>query len=225
MGNPPYLPIALELGLPYVDAKSNKAAVNTTEWKNVFDQMKEIYQIPGNKEALTGAMNKFNKDKTLAMMVANNALRNFVDPFKWDATSVPTLKSDPNNGGEAIGVTLAISAQSKHKEAAFAVILNTVSDEMQVVGAQAGRPSVLKGDKFVQQFGKGMANVTDQHLSQILEVTFQTPTAVTKYDTYAQSTMTKAFNNMVNSGTDANTALRQANEEIDKYIQTDLAGK
>jgi multiple sugar transport system substrate-binding protein len=219
----PFLPIADEMGLPYVDAKTNKTTVNTAQWKTVFDQAKEFYDIPGNKDALNASMNKFNKEKTMAMIVANNAMRNFID-INWDTTSVPTLKSDPNNGGEAFGVALAVSAQSKHKEAAFAVILNTVSDEMQVEIARAGRPSVLKGDKYVQAFGKGMSNVTNQHLSEILSVTFKKPKPINKYDSYAQKTLRTKFNDTVNKGTDTNTALRDANEDIDKYIQTDLSG-
>jgi multiple sugar transport system substrate-binding protein len=220
----PYLPMRLALSLPFVDAKANKAAVNTAEWKNVFELAQQFYQIPGNQEALTGAMNNFTKDKTLAMMVGNNALRNMVG-LNWDVTSVPTMKEDPNNGGEAIGQTLAVTAQSKNKEAAFLIIANALSDDVQTTLVKSGRPSALKASKYVDDFGKGMSNVTNQHLTEILQVNFKTPVSTSKYDAFAETTLTKWFNESVTKGTDSNSVLLGANDEIDKYIQTDLSGK
>jgi multiple sugar transport system substrate-binding protein len=216
----PFLPISDEMGLSYINPSANKAAVNSDSWKKAFDLAAQVYQIPGNKEALTGGQNRFLKDKNLAMFVGNNALRQMLD-LNWDVTSVPTLKEKPKQGGQAFGVTLAVSAQSKHKEAAFQVIVNTLSDEVQLEMVRDGRPSVLKDPKFTKEFGKGMSNVTDQHLSDILQVSFSKPQGTSEYDASAQKIMNQKFADVINNGKDSNTALREAEDEINKVIQAD----
>jgi multiple sugar transport system substrate-binding protein len=214
----PFFPISDEMGLSYINSSANKAAVNSDPWKKAFDLAAQIYQIPGNKDALTGGQNRFLKDKNLAMFVGNNALRQMLD-LNWDVTSVPTLKEKPKLGGQAFGVTLAVSAQSKHKEAAFQVIVNTLSDEVQLLMVKDGRPSVLKDPKYTKEFGKGMSNVTDQHLSDILEVSFTKPQSTSEFDADAQKIMNQKFTDVVNNGKDSNTALREAEDEINKVIQ------
>jgi multiple sugar transport system substrate-binding protein len=155
-----YLPIKNEARADFVDSKTNKSNVNTDGWKRVFDLTRQVYQIPGNEGSFKGANAIFMKDKRLAMLVASNELRNMVD-INWDVTAIPTLKESPRIGGYSQAVGLSISATSKHKEAAFLFIANTISDEVQLEMARNSRPSPLTDKKFVDAFGKGMKNDED----------------------------------------------------------------
>ncbi|MCC2685906.1 MAG: family 1 extracellular solute-binding protein, partial [Paenibacillaceae bacterium] len=217
-----YLPIKNEARADFVDSKTNKAIVDNDVWKRVFNLTRQVYQIPGNEGSFKGANGIFMKDKRLAMLVASNELRNMID-INWDVTAIPTLKESPRIGGYSQAVGLSISATSKHKEAAFLFILNTLSDEVQLEMARNGRPSPLTDKKFVDAFGKGMKNVTDQHLSRVLDIDFTVPKSVSEYDNIGQKEMTAALADVVTNGKDINTALREAGDRINQGIQAELS--
>ncbi|RKN71832.1 extracellular solute-binding protein [Paenibacillus ginsengarvi] len=42
--------VGAQLSLPLVDPKTNRAALNTEQWKKVLTQMTDIYKIPGNEK-------------------------------------------------------------------------------------------------------------------------------------------------------------------------------
>jgi multiple sugar transport system substrate-binding protein len=217
-----YLPIKNEARADFIDSKTNKSIVDSDVWKRVFDLTRRVYQIPGNDGAFKGANGLFMKEKRLAMLVASNELRNMND-INWDVTAIPTLKESPRVGGYSQAVGLSISATSKHKEAAFLFILNTLSDEVQLEMARNGRPSPLTDKKYVDAFGKGMKNVTDQHLNRILDIEFTVPKSVSKYDNIGQKEMTAALADVVTNGKDINTALREAGDRINQAVQAELS--
>jgi multiple sugar transport system substrate-binding protein len=213
---------ASQLSLPYIEAKTNKAVVNTEPWKQLFEMLKSIYDIPGNNEILTGgrAIKAFQKDKTIAMLLADNQLRMFHDSsdLNWDMVTYPTFKEAPGKGINMVLKLFAITAQSQHKEEAFQVISTVLSDEVQLAMVRSGRPSSLADPKFKQEFAKDL-HLDGKNIQAFLKLTPAKSIAPTKQITIAEDLMQEAMAAVVKDGKDINTALREAEENINKAIQ------
>ncbi|MCC2683892.1 MAG: family 1 extracellular solute-binding protein [Paenibacillaceae bacterium] len=215
---------ASQLGLGFVDPKTQKAIVNNEKWKKVFEMEQKIFSIPGNPYAPGGsALNMFSKDKTLAMFATINQMDKLaaVTDLKWDMAGYPTF---PETKGRGINYDLhvmAITANSKHKDAATLVISVLVSDEVQADISRNGRISVLNNESINKQFGQNLTYLQGKHVEAIFKVKPADNFAPTEYDGTARGIVNDAISSMVfKDNVDINTALRKADEEINQLIET-----
>ncbi|WP_344910380.1 ABC transporter substrate-binding protein [Paenibacillus hodogayensis] len=210
------------LSLGYVDPKTNKASVNTDSWKNVFDLLKKIYEIPGNGEVkLSGnAINQFAKDETLAMYPSLNLLSNLKDEKKlnWDIVQYPSFKELPNTGMQVDEYILHITKQSKYKDQAFQVLATLLSEDVQKEIARVGRIPTLTGKDIEEEFGKSLDFTKGKNLKAAFLSQPSKPFPVTKYDARAKQIILESMNSVVKGAKDINTALRESEENINVYI-------
>jgi multiple sugar transport system substrate-binding protein len=207
-----------QLSLPLVDPKTGKAATNTDGWKKVFSTLKDIYTIPGNEQSVSFGQPKFNKDRVVAMMLANNTLRNLPEDLNWDITSMPVFSDKPGTGGSFLGVVIGVTSQSVHKDQAFQLIQTIMMREPQLQMVKDGRPSPLNSKEFISEFARNIPNSGSKKLSDIFTVKFAPPAAISPYDTIAVKGLDEAYKEVVLKGKDINTALREAEEKINNDI-------
>ncbi|MDF2723831.1 MAG: family 1 extracellular solute-binding protein [Paenibacillus sp.] len=210
------------LSLPYVDPKTNKAVVNTDNWKKVYDLLKKIYDIPGNGEVKLNAAPQFANDGVLAMYPSLNLLSNFKDAkaLNWDMVQYPQFKELPNTGMGVDEYIIHITKQSKYKDQAFQVLATMLSDSVQKDLARIGRVPAMTGKDIEEEFGKDLDYARGKNLKNAFLTQPAKPFVVTKHDAKAKTIMLENMTAVVKGQKDINTALREAEEAINAYIAT-----
>jgi multiple sugar transport system substrate-binding protein len=219
--------VRLQSSLIYVDAQTDKAAVNTDSWRKLFSTMKSIYDIPGNNLVQTNAKGKqaFSKDKTLAMYASVNLLPLLIEvpDLNWDVAQYPSLKEKPNIAMSADPRSLIIPSASKHKEEAFLVVSTVVSDEVQLEMSRNGLATAMTGEKFKAEFGQNIPGLKGKHLESIYKsapASYPPPSVIG--DSIATPIMQAKLESAVKGEMDINTALRTAEEEINQAISAQI---
>jgi multiple sugar transport system substrate-binding protein len=221
----PYDYIGTQLSLPFVNDKTNKAAINNEGWKRAFNAMKQLLDVQGNATATSfkGGVNQFAKDKTLAMLVATNEIRNFGD-INWDMVTLPTLPEAPGTSRTMTGVVMVLTAQSKHPDDALNVMNAYLSDKVQSVMAQNGRPTTLMNKTVQAEFGKAMpGNVNQKNIAAIYKNKPAKLNSVNKYEAKVKPAMNTAVTDILKGSKDVNTALREAEDKANQDISAELA--
>jgi multiple sugar transport system substrate-binding protein len=222
-----------QLSLSPIDPKTGKASVNNGSWKELFQTFKALYEVPNNQpneKNIGDSDTAFLKDKTLAMRVGHNKIWELPDAIEgglnFDMATMPYFPQAPHKQVQYVGVMMAISAQSKHKDLVFDMLSYLVSDEVQTQNARAaGNMTVLKDKKIIDQFladvpfmkGKNIAAMTKPMLAA------SPPYSPLVADTGANGIVQTEFKNFLLNKKDANTALRDAEEQINQKIGAVIA--
>lgn len=225
--------MAMSLSLLPVDGKTNKASVQNDGWKRAFDTAKTIWSLPNNKPDKLNdtGQRSFLVDQTLAMDPTNNILytsAQYFHPSKglnWDVVQYPSFKDQPNVTAFLTPSTFAITATSKHKEAALQVLDVVTSYEVQsqLVRGQ-GRLTVLKDTELQKQLGQDVDYLKDKNLKALLLSKPAAPKQFSPYNTSSNTILRQKFEEYFN-GKDMNSALREAEEAINLDIAKQLAAK
>jgi multiple sugar transport system substrate-binding protein len=218
--------------LPYADAASHQALLDSEGWKKAFALAKSIFEVPGNEfdPALytqKGAEQAFIKDGVLAMYAEKNMLGLLADVpangMNWDVTTYPSFEERPGLYGWDVPQVVAIDAISKHKEDAFRVVSVLLSDEVQMEASRRGKMSPLENAKVQRVFGEDLGYLKGKNLQAIFESQPAKPPVQTDFDSIAVKALTKGFSDMMVKGTDVNSALRNINETANKQIKAELS--
>jgi multiple sugar transport system substrate-binding protein len=188
-----------QLALSYTN-KAGKADLSAPGWAEIFRLHKRAFDELGNVRAGDWA-----KDQNIAMFAGR--IRNFIDSatinkdsmFKWDVATYPTFKEAPNTVPPVLGV-YAITSISEHKDAAFRLVTELLSDEL----GQDEIASFLNPEFKV----KNVKSVRD--VKQALYKPGE-------FDSVARPIVNKKINELLN-GKDVNTAIREAQEEMQKAV-------
>lgn len=213
------------LGIAAIDFKTDKATMRTDEWKRVFELMKALYTIPGNM--MTGkAKDNFLKDKTLAMYadlsIASELEIASQTGFDWDVVQYPSFPEKPNIYGNASVSVLMITKASKHKERAMQVVQAAVSDEVQLESSKSGRVTPLLKAEIKQAFGLNEVVFRGKNVQGIFKSKPVKYPIASQYRGKAEGVVRAKFNEYVNGAIDVNTALAQADEEINKAVAAEV---
>lgn len=214
-----------QLGLPLVEPKTYQSLGNNDHWKKAVEMVKDIYQIPGNSaiQTFSSGVNAFVKDRKLAMLAGLNWLPNLAevkDQFSnWDLATYPTWPEAPGVGTQIDLHVMVVPKTSKHKEAAFKVVSTVVSDEVQLAMARNGRVSVLSDKKYQAEFGQNLEFLKGKNVQAIFKTAPAKPFPSTVFANKAFNEITKVMTQVVKNGVDVNTALRNYDELMNKYIQ------
>jgi multiple sugar transport system substrate-binding protein len=220
--------VGQQLSLMTIDPKTNKAKLQTDEWKRVFDVVKQINDIPGNSSK-ANAVKSFENERNLAMLVSAGArigeletLENQGQGMNWDLTTVPYFKGTQPKGYEVAPHNLVIAATSKHKDEAFKVISLVTSDERQLAMSKQGRFTSLNDLNAKQEFGADLKTLKGKNLKPLLNYQAASTTPNSTYATLARDQINPAMSKVLDGKADINTALREAEEAADKAIAAEL---
>lgn len=221
--------------LPTVDDKKEHAVLTSDGYKKVFSMIRQIYDIPGmidpKADYTKDNIDRFLKDQRVAMMPYwLDALTSRVLPlvqqgknFNWDLVSYPSYDDRPGVGREVDFHLLMVTPTSKNKEAAYRVIMAMISDEAQMELNKGGSLTALKDPAIKKQFASNMKIYDGKNVSGIFSVAPGSLPKATEYDAKIYSFLGNAMKSVISNNTDINTALRDANEQAEKYIQEEKA--
>jgi multiple sugar transport system substrate-binding protein len=215
--------------LPIVDPQKDGLG-NMETWTKLFSNLKRMYDIPNNTIAATGQLEQN------AFMQGNVALHNhqlnvnFLNipaNIKWDIVSVPYMEGAPKLMPIRGPSYWSITQQSKHKDEAFQVIMQMLSDEVQMVDSRNGMPTTLNNKAIQDALGKDHPDVKSKNMNA---VNFYPPAPIPprreagKTD-ISESTqaliMSEQMQKVARNQADVNTSLREADERIRKAIETE----
>lgn len=217
--------ISQPLSAAAVDPFTEKASVNTDSWRKVFDMVKKMQTIPGNEPTKAG-MDAFLKDKNLAMILQLNILSALEKPtveegFNWDMAQYPTYPERPNTYGNSSVQMLLLTQTSKNKDQAMQVIAVAASEELQMESSRQGRVTPLQNKEIQQAFGTGVDYLKGKNLQSVYKSKPVQYPVSSQYRTKAEGIVVAKFNAFRDNQIDVNTALKQAEEEINAMIEAE----
>lgn len=213
-----------QLSLPYVDPKSAQAAVNTEQWKHIFETYGKFYRIPGNEYNAQRTENDFHVSRTLAMRAGTTLFPALLElekkgqPMNFDIVSFPTFPEAPKTGLQTVTAGFGIPPQSKHKDQAMQIISLMLSEEVQKEGAEIFRLPVIQSDAARQAIGKYYPTLGKINVKALTYNTNALTKVVTPYDDIAKGVLVQRFTEFKQGGKDINTVLREAEADINKKI-------
>lgn len=223
---PSHLVTVNQFSLGYVDPKTEKATLQTDSWKQLINTMLPFYKVPGynaTKEMISGNAIKdaFFKERTSAMFVMfNSDAPKPEDGLNWDAVSLPSMKNAPGVGSQPYPVYISVASVSEHRNEAFLSIAHLLSDPVQTkLMSDYAQISPLKSEQVKAAFGKNVAQWQGKNISAIQANKPAPPPAyVGEYNNFGQTAATNAMLSVIVGEKDMNTALRDAEEEVNKKI-------
>lgn len=213
-------------GLNTVDPKTNKANFNNEGWRQLFEFMKEIYSIQGNENYGWAPIsnNQFITERTLAMLMSANLLPNFkgVEGLNWDIAQYPLSTDLPvsNTGLQVDAWVLHITKQSAYKDQAFLALSTILSEEVQTEISRNGRIPTLTEKSIQDEFGINLPYLDGKNLEAIFKTQPAKALTATKFSGYGNTVLKEAFDQVMKEGLDINSALREADEKLNNYIQS-----
>jgi multiple sugar transport system substrate-binding protein len=216
---------------PIVDAKTNEATLNNDAWKQTFQKLQSIYDIPGNTPPQGSVIrNMFFKDQNLAMILdwVNGVLPLIQEmqksgaAFNWDMVTIP-YADKPGVGWNVDTHVLNISKVSKHQQEAFQVLSVLTSDPLQTKINREGKLTSLANEGIKKQFGADMEILKNKNTSAIFNTKSAATNNPTLYDLFVRKSLVDAFNSVIYAGKDINSALREAQEVSNKQIKEMLS--
>lgn len=226
--------IQQQLSIPFADFKTNKSLLQNEAWKEAFTLWGQQFKIRGLTEGDFKAPNAGKNQKaftegTLAMIASHSNLLTSLrqaPQLNWDMVVYPQHRKAPGIGQRLDAVIMSITEPSKVKDAAFLVLDTLLSEEVQTDMTRNGRFTVLKDDKLRQEFGKAMDEFKGKNLLAMTKLKFAVMTPFNYLpDGDVDKVLTKAFNAYIVDEKDLNTALREADDDMNKLIQDKLSGK
>lgn len=222
--------MAMPLSLTYVDPKTNLAAINTDDWRTVFTLGKEIWSIPHNRpEKLNSfqARNWFMKDQTIAMLPYNNLLNIGLEDatkmgLNWDLVQYPSYKNKPNLYNHVDAQLFLVAKTSKFKDQAAQFLNMMSSDEVQMKSARStARLSSLKNPEMKKALGADMEYLKGKNLQSIFKSSSPPAPEFSQYNSSVRDLVFKGFEEYMN-GKDLNTALKDAEANMNKRLETNM---
>jgi multiple sugar transport system substrate-binding protein len=222
-----YLPFNNQLSLGVVKPETGKADVNNEGWKKWFNNMKSIYEIPGN-EVTAAQYNKapvqFMNEQSLAMYASGTGVLSKISDavqngLVWDMVTFPAYPDLPNTGTQPNATFYFISSASKNKDISFDVIAWLLSDEVQTANSRTGRISVLKNQEIRNEYGKDLDYLRGKNAAALFKNKAAAPAVRTANDRLVLTPLKSKFKDVVLQKEDVNSALREAEEAANQAIQ------
>ncbi|MDF2722968.1 MAG: transporter substrate-binding protein [Paenibacillus sp.] len=214
-------------GNAFYNPQTNKASLDTPEFSSFFDLFMRVYKIPGNELTNpkdTAGTDPFVKQRNLAMLVQNNIIPNVLfdaskNGFNWDVAQYPSLPIRPNTMGDMDVQTVSISKVSKNKDAAMQLLISLMSDEVQMnISSKYARLSALKDPKVKAAFGNESPYLKGKNIAGIFKSKLGISPPRTEITGQAVTLLDNAWVDVYTKGKDINSALREANEALNKFI-------
>ncbi|WP_010276221.1 ABC transporter substrate-binding protein [Paenibacillus senegalensis] len=144
------------LSLPILDPHEDGLA-DMEQWRALFQNLLRFYQIPGNpigddnsKESLAFS------GGNVAMQINQHSVYLTIPPeINWDIAAYPLMEGAPEVMAQRGPAYYSLTSQSKHKELAFEIIMEMLSDEIQMEDSKRGIPTTLNNEAIKKELGTG----------------------------------------------------------------------
>jgi multiple sugar transport system substrate-binding protein len=214
------------IGNTYYDPKTLKGTLTSPEWKYIFDTFMKIYTIPGNETKnppTDGGDGPFMKEKVLAMLASNNYFPQLEvatkEGLNWDVAQFPSLPQRPNVFTDVDAHQFVIPNTSKNMDAAMQAVATFTSDDVQLLGARKyTKLSGMKDPKFKQQLGADLPYLKGKKVASIFKSSIGISPFRDEYAGQAGTILNDEFLQAYQGKKDINSALRDADERLNKYI-------
>ncbi|MFC4779042.1 ABC transporter substrate-binding protein [Paenibacillus sp. GCM10023252] len=220
------------LSLDIIDPATGQAAVTNKDWTKVYQTLKKLYEIPGFVQGddyrHDDKDDVFYVDQNLALYTHNLAqligpleeLRRQGVTINWDFAPHPNFE-------EALGSSLEINVHrfgitkgGSHQEEAYQVLNYLLSDEVQRLVSRNGRVSVLNNPELEKEFGADIEVLKGKTIEHIFRAKPRLLNAENVYERKITKYLGEASEDIAIRGADVNSALRTAEEKINKDLQT-----
>ncbi|CAG7638122.1 ABC transporter substrate-binding protein [Paenibacillus allorhizosphaerae] len=217
--------VGSQMTLSIVDPKTNKSTINIEGWGRVLELFKQVIDMPGYVNNGKFEYDFFKDNLAMAPMWATDLVGKLTDPTvaklkNWDLVSIPYVKGYEGKGRNVDTHMLMISKVSKHKDEAFAVIKEVMSDEVQMAMAKAGRISPLKDESFQKNYLQSNASFSGKNIAALFKLAPTALPAHSKYENQVRIIIRGAKQKLAVDRKDINTILRELQEEADKWIES-----
>ncbi|MDF2713556.1 MAG: family 1 extracellular solute-binding protein [Paenibacillus sp.] len=218
-----YINLGGQYSLSYIDRQTNKVNLNGLE--KVLPVLKEAMNVPGMQAA---GVKQFNTDKTLAMF--NQWLASVVQDaavykeMSWGMVTYPEFKDRPYQTEVDFHSTY-VTKTTKYPEQAFQVVSWMMqSEEIQSLITRSGKVTVHKNREIMSQWGKDSGLGNEEALKAIMETKMAPVREVHKLDRSGPviAPLGTAYSAYMDGTKDLNVALRDAAEEMQKLVNTEL---
>lgn len=215
--------LALQNTVDFIDYKTSKPNVNSDEMKYVFDILQKIWTIPGNTRKTDTKL--FVGNQTMAMYAYVSIFDLLEEPTRngldWDMAQYPSMPGRPDLSHPVDAHIFTVPVTSKHQAAAMDVIEVMISEEVQMNSvSKTARVSSLSDPKYKENFATELGFIQNKNIEGIFKSKpFYSPLR-SKYYANARSITEAQFKHVLNGEKDINTALREAEEEINQYVKS-----
>lgn len=217
-----------QLSQGYLDTQTNKATLNTDNWRMMFNNLARFYSIDGN-EYLGNAFQAFWEHGHVAMYATQGGgWWSFAEntTFNWDLVELPRYKEKPEAGPSALIPFYAVAKTSKVRDQAFLAAAYIGSEDFQIPFAKQGYRPPLKIDKITEMIGSEVPYLAGKNISAAVPLDSAAPGyALNEYHSLIVNEIPNAFRFVVSGEKDIATALREAEEAANIIIEAAKSGK
>jgi len=219
------------LSLVNVDPAAMRATLETDSWKKLIQETllnpmqgegyravaaelkSQWYKIPYTEE--------FSKKQNVAMFSFMYAEHAWLNGMNYDFAALPSFKENPKVGAQAYPTYMFITSTSRKKDAAMQVIKQFVSDDYQMRFSKSGGITTLKDSKIRDAFGQDTM-LKNKNIKNAVFYNQTAPAAPkTRFDTFVEDAVRSQIPLLISGETDLNTALRTAQESVNKKIEAE----
>lgn len=164
----------------------------------------------------------------VAMTVINNDIarvKEIPEGMNWDVVSMPTFADKPKMADQPSPWMYSITSTSKVKDQAFEIIAYMLSDEFLMQESKRGIRTPTTNDAIKRAFGSDSPLFKGKNVSAYYYYqSAPAPTAsgtpqIMSFISDTETVTNNKFLDIILTGKDINTALREGDEEINKLIE------
>jgi ABC-type glycerol-3-phosphate transport system substrate-binding protein len=229
--SPQHTTLGDQLSPDFIGLKDNTANLSSDKFKQVFQTLTHYFTLPGNEvdDATWGftAQRKLFSENKVAMLLGASALgtRFFADNYKeldWDLASYPRYKELPMVGPQLAPGYFLIPSNSVNKDMAFQVTAFVTSKEFQMHLSRNGYWPALKDPVVWNEYGKELPFMEGKNIKAMIPDNPALIAPLSKYQGLALPQIQTAFKDVLVGKKDLNTALREADERLNRSIEAEL---
>ncbi|XEC96129.1 ABC transporter substrate-binding protein [Paenibacillus tarimensis] len=221
--NPAHYMMFNQLAEPSLDPDEDKAVLTSDNWLKITNNIRRFFDIPGNQLVKTNAFAKgtiamaIDKIETVAGWANENQSLN------WDFGPVPVFPEAPQSRFQPNTYGMFITNQSQNKDLAFQVIAYLLSPEMQRELSSQGLVTSSADPSVQGAFGQDLPEFRGKNIQSVFSLNSAVPPSRKADLTYIYTRIQidlvwKPL--ILEESKDTATALRMANDEANKAIET-----
>lgn len=211
-----------QLSLGPLDLKENKAAVNTDQWKMLYENIGRFFKL---SDAGIVPTSEAGNGRLAMVLDPVGFSGNPESAINWDVVSVPMLKERPNTGLKPASLSFFLSKISQNKDAAFQVMAYLVSEEIQtMMTRQRAQGTPLVSTAVKESFGQDLPQWQGKNVGALYyfpDAPPQEPRDPGLVDVSVD--FSAPMREYVLEGKDINTVLREFEEKINQDIAVKMA--
>lgn len=214
--------------LPILDPNKDELTSPET-WQLIFSNFKRFFDIPYNSLNATFAEenNVFASGKSALYLGQHSVYLVLPEELNWDIVAQPKMAGAPERMGQRSPAYWSITEQSKHKDDAFQVIMEMLSDDVQMQDSRAGIPTTLLNKSIRDALGQDHPVYSTKNMGAIsyYEPTDPTPkrsaNVVNVPGSPQETALWQTFVKYAQNQIDLNTALREMDERLKQLVETE----